>query len=343
MIDKPGAQAPEVVALALRAFADAYKAPTAQEAMRRACELLRERAGEDIPPIGLRKLLAACGARRNSRMLPIPGRLDIDREGFIVQVNAGDRWRRQRFTAAHEIGHILVFKALASTPHHIQVLRTREGWEEIERLCNLAAAELLIPKGDLVFMLQRIGFSPASLQQLYDRYMVSWSTLFVRLVEALPGSALSLWQIRSHGLNSEPALRVNKCYGGSCGTWLPQHATARKHVIPNVVEQAWREQASVGCDVLTIAVGGRRVRVKGLATIAPAFRNAMEGQLPLFQGYRVPDEPVQRFEVILFLWSEQLGEDRLSPWERIWAATLQQPNESRVGSEREAGLMRASE
>lgn len=74
------------------------------------------------------------------------GRLIPDRDGFRVQVNRGHSQGKQRFTIAHEIGHTLV-PAYRRAPYAVQDIDTGmfAGGQEEEYLCDVAAAELLMP------------------------------------------------------------------------------------------------------------------------------------------------------------------------------------------------------
>jgi hypothetical protein len=124
---------------AFRAFADVYESHAADLAMVRACAELRKHVNDFGPPVGLRKLLARFDAIVTERPLETAGRLEVQGGRYMVVLKQGTPWRRQRFTLAHEIGHMLILEALGHEPMYLRELRKHENWEYLERLCNIAA------------------------------------------------------------------------------------------------------------------------------------------------------------------------------------------------------------
>lgn len=97
--------------------------------------------GAAVPPekpIDLRKLSKHIGVRRIAAVdMVSDGRLDRQPEGPSVYYRYGIRGGRRRFTIAHELGHLLLGNS--------DVFNGLE-FDEIERLCNAFAAELLMPR-----------------------------------------------------------------------------------------------------------------------------------------------------------------------------------------------------
>ena len=115
---------------------------------------------------------------------------------WAVVVNAGHAKVRQRFTLAHELGHILLHKY--TTPHADGRVRVRfrddnssrgSDYEEIE--ANRFAAELLMPERMIRSLAARINFDLADEQddssavfamvQLASRFEVSVQALSLRI------------------------------------------------------------------------------------------------------------------------------------------------------------------
>src|SRR6476469_995567 len=127
-----------------------YDARTPEAAMVRACSELRVRAAEVHPPFSLHMLAASLGARVEVRPGGPEGRVVVRDGRFVVQMREGASWRRQRFTLAHEVAHLLLFSADAEAGRLRAVPSSSEhDFRAVERLCSVGAAELLMPRNDL--------------------------------------------------------------------------------------------------------------------------------------------------------------------------------------------------
>jgi Zn-dependent peptidase ImmA (M78 family)/O-acetyl-ADP-ribose deacetylase (regulator of RNase III) len=99
-----------------------------------------------------------------------------------IEFNPNRRPARVRFSVAHELGHLL-FDDYAARPRHRgadAALREADEWQ-LELLCNLAAAELLMPEGALA----RREPAELSLEHLLDlraQFGVSTEALLNRIV-----------------------------------------------------------------------------------------------------------------------------------------------------------------
>ena len=81
-----------------------------------------------------------------SRSMNIDGYLGRSPKGqLIIRYNAGNPWRRNRFTIAHEIGHLLIARC-DGREIAAPVGRTWDRNESEELLANRIAAELLMPE-----------------------------------------------------------------------------------------------------------------------------------------------------------------------------------------------------
>lgn len=111
--------------------------------------------------------------------------------GYLVRLNARDSEQRRRFTLAHEIAHTFVTPDAAS---HGCVDQNSED------LCNLAAAELLIPES----LLRRIQWKMNidSLCSLAETFRCSLEAIAWKVLN-MPTwrGALLLWKITKHGVD----------------------------------------------------------------------------------------------------------------------------------------------
>jgi IrrE N-terminal-like domain len=272
-----------------------HGAATVNEALIAACRAFASAHSAGRLPLRLDLLLRAAGARREIRNLTGDGRLEMDPNGrFVVVVEAGQHWSRQRFTIAHELAHIILFSEFADDPQALRRLRSPELWSVVERACNAAAAELLMPADDVSAAVGKAGLDPLGLSELRVRYAVSWSALLVRLSEVL---CVPVAVFRRHARHrSEPTQwRVHRHYGAAHGIWLPTGMTTRHLSVP-VVEQA--SAGGVAEAELVVDVPAPTL-VRALASSLVHAR-----EIPRQEGFfeqSPPEEPARWPEVAVFL------------------------------------------
>jgi hypothetical protein len=89
------------------------------------------------------------------------GFLEVMGDQLLIRIRQDRHRTRQRFTLAHEIGHLVLSQPdLFLTP-----MRRRSGLEDDERFCDVFAAALLMPRD---WMKRRYTESPHSLSTLMD-------------------------------------------------------------------------------------------------------------------------------------------------------------------------------
>jgi hypothetical protein len=212
------------------------------EAMRRACDELVDQMGEPRPPIKLAPLARVLGAKLS--YTPVD---PLGREEASIRFEGGELvlWvsrskfenfrtrRRARFSIAHEIGHLLMFRMLGS-----EFLDHSEGsddsYELTERLCDFAGSQILLPRRTLLAALQQRSFSTAGLRSLEELFDVSSPALLRAIADLVPdGAVIELRKFRRRP--SEPltwrvwnvSTGLNSNYDGS---WLPVGCTL-KHIL----------------------------------------------------------------------------------------------------------------
>jgi Zn-dependent peptidase ImmA (M78 family) len=102
-------------------------------------------------------------------------------EGFSIELNPNRPRVRQRFSLAHEIAHTLFpdcSEAVRNRALHVEATET--DWE-IEALCNIAAAELLMPAGAMPE--ERREGSIDDALALRDRFDISAEAVLIRTVQ----------------------------------------------------------------------------------------------------------------------------------------------------------------
>ncbi len=154
---------------------------------------------QDIPsaPIKVEQIAAALGAevRREPADDELSGFLVRDAKvgTVIIGVNSTHHPNRQRFTIAHECGHLLLHKGekvyvdrLGSGFHvNLRDTKSGKGIHEEEMEANLFAAELLMPTSFIRADLAKVGgldlFDEDVLKSMADKYEVSTQALTYRL------------------------------------------------------------------------------------------------------------------------------------------------------------------
>jgi Zn-dependent peptidase ImmA (M78 family) len=120
----------------------------------------------------------------------VSGMLYRDGDHVVIGVNSAHPERRQRFTVAHELGHLVLHKGRPLVVDHVRVnfrdatSSAASDSEEIQ--ANAFAAELLMPRdrvlADARPLLQEVSASEAVvLRDLADGYKVSVEAMDYRL------------------------------------------------------------------------------------------------------------------------------------------------------------------
>jgi hypothetical protein len=123
-------------AAARRLLKLAGSASTVEEAVRIVADRLLD--GLSCPPTDLEGVAARLAVVSfQAEDLPISGELRRDREGLKIFYSSYMSRERRRFTIAHELGHAIFESTGPNCP--------RIG-AELERLCDMLATELLMPK-----------------------------------------------------------------------------------------------------------------------------------------------------------------------------------------------------
>jgi len=158
--------------------------------------ILKE-AGVTEAPVPVEHLVRAQGAELRMQGLEVPDSSNIS--GFlyrehgkaIIGVNAAHHPNRQRFTVAHELGHLLLHGAAdgirvddvhVDRSFHLRSQLSSEGTDPAEREANFFAAELLMPEHFL--RAEALSFDlvdDAAAKDLAKRYGVSVQAMMIRL------------------------------------------------------------------------------------------------------------------------------------------------------------------
>lgn len=146
-----------------------------------------------------------------------------DPEHRLILINSETRPERQRFTLAHEISHALLLndEDLLSDLHDYYEGDELEG--QIEILCNVGAAAILIRNEWLEELTARFGYTGRTLAELTHRANVSYSVAAYVLAEQTPAPVIySLCKkISGHLCVSVSAASPSAQYAWTVGTPVP--------------------------------------------------------------------------------------------------------------------------
>lgn len=147
------------------------------------------------------KLLASWqGAKIEEIAMDDAGRLiSIFEEDFdyLIQVNAADATSRKNFSICHEIGHTLMpnFNGF-SLPHHDAQIMSWDEKREEEFLCDVAAAELLMPHQEFIPQLRDCGMRIETIRELAEEFGASLEATAVNIVRAgIEDVAVIVWEL----------------------------------------------------------------------------------------------------------------------------------------------------
>ena len=162
--------------------------------IRRRVEDLLEKHGVTTAPVPVEKIARSLGARMRFSPLDeeLSGMIYIKGDTPIIGVNSQHHPNRQRFTIAHEIGHLLLHRAEIIDQVHVDkrfpvLMRdanSATGTERMEIEANQFASELLIPSFLLAEMLNKQGFDiddEKPLERLAKKFRVSRQALEFRI------------------------------------------------------------------------------------------------------------------------------------------------------------------
>ncbi|RDI95977.1 ImmA/IrrE family metallo-endopeptidase [Meiothermus sp. QL-1] len=113
-------------------------------------------------------------------------------EKNLVLIDPQSPARRQRFTLAHEVMHLLIQQdeELLSALHEAHA---GQGLERaLEALCNLGAAEMLLPAEVVRMALAHQGPHPRLIPQLAEQHQVSEEVVVIALAEHAPQPIIAL-------------------------------------------------------------------------------------------------------------------------------------------------------
>jgi len=145
---------------------------------------------QEAPPFLARDLASHVGVKDVicADIGEIDGILMRCEDGYVIKVNVNHHEVRRNFSCAHEIGHIFLDELDKQFSPKNTEWRGGTGiqGDEKERLCNVAAAELLMPMPIFSKYLADFGLSIDSIERLAHIFKVSIPAAAIRVQEISP-------------------------------------------------------------------------------------------------------------------------------------------------------------
>lgn len=178
--------------LSVRRFAEQHGFRRPDDAIRHVAEALLAQTGQSQPHFALQPLL---------ELAPVPldpiirvqdmvyaGSLTKKGDLYRIAVNAQHNRGRQRFSVAHELGH--AFFIPFSDESRYRIPGTAHDSRIEERMCNIFAANVLMPEEQFARDLEEKGISAEAVIGMADSYEVSIETTALRVTEVISETAV---------------------------------------------------------------------------------------------------------------------------------------------------------
>ena len=297
----------EQLSAGLKAICNRQKTDSIETAMRGLCTSLLHRCGEAHAPIGLKKLLDLLGVKfswsndytSRNRSERSEALLDTSGGSLLISLKSDlkQNWRRDRFSIAHELAHAMILKTLRS-PALIESLDdTDVHLDQLERVCNIGAAEILMPVTMIRRSIRENTVMGHGLLSMYDEYLVSRDALIWRLASILPATSVFRWRYHARNPKEETCYRVVACYPSyernGMRPWLPR-GTSVKHVSPDIFSTAEKRDSNLE---FSITLNKKSTECEGILTSFP--KRAEANDRPLFEGMEISDDSHSN-DLILF-------------------------------------------
>lgn len=214
-------------------------------------------------------VLASCQGIRAIQYGPLatPSMLFEDDGGFRALLNESDPPERQRFSLAHEIVHTF-FRCVPG-------FGLAHDSPEVERLCDLGAAELTMPSGRFPAFLQGAGLSMAGLRACSEEFATSLQATARRAMDVTEHPAavvIADAAVASGALPSPDNLRVASIYRSSA--W----AAAHDLLLHDVAQHAQARQAFANLDDRIGSIASADSARRLIAVHAAAYEFDFAGQ-----------------------------------------------------------------
>ena len=142
--------------------------------------------------------------------IKVDGRLIPVVDGFVVELRKDRPKERMNFTFAHEIAHTFFYESVPTIKYRTVENNYPQHDEDEEKLCNIAASELLMPTPIFSKIVKDFSPSPQSLQKIAQIFETSITATLVKINSLkLWNANFILWKSRDEKLEPEWLAKPN--------------------------------------------------------------------------------------------------------------------------------------
>lgn len=175
------------------AFLRTHRAETAEELVVTYAQYLLRKSQAYRIPVSLKHIIKHFGLQRHSA--PLPGSRGLTTPKLDIFVNIDDDDTVQRFSLAHELMELLFIALKDEGCSWMSEVMFEKLWRVKERLCELGAAELLMPMDLFKPLVQQEGVSMGTAEKLANLCKVSLTATLRRVVDTdLAKCAVIRWR-----------------------------------------------------------------------------------------------------------------------------------------------------
>jgi Zn-dependent peptidase ImmA (M78 family) len=155
------------------------------------------------------------------RDMKIDGRLIPSNNDFIIELRKDRSTERINFTFAHELAHTFFYESVPSIKYRTLETNYSEYDEEEEKLCDIAASELLMPAPVFSKIVKDFSPSPQALKRISQLFKTSLQATLIKLQTLnLWNASFVLWKFKDgkpeaqwitrpqYGLSYEPKFKL---------------------------------------------------------------------------------------------------------------------------------------
>ena len=175
------------------AFLRTHRGENAEELIAAYAQYLLHESEACQIPVSLGRIIKHF--RLQSYKAPLPGSRGLTTPDLDIFVNVDDTNTVQRFSVAHELMELLLIALKNEGCSWMSEVMFAKLWGAKERLCELGAAELLMPMDLFKPLVQREGVSMGTAEKLANLCRVSLTAAFRRVVDTdLAKCAVIRWR-----------------------------------------------------------------------------------------------------------------------------------------------------
>ncbi|HMK18187.1 MAG TPA: ImmA/IrrE family metallo-endopeptidase [Chitinophagaceae bacterium] len=283
---------------------DIFNTPDEKSAIKAVCRQILTSLNLSNAPVPLKPICQRFNLKvtYNNVIKKEDSYLKLAPNGFEIEISKQKNWRRNRFTIAHELTHLIIFNSIGVPISSLD----RKQHDEIEKLCDIGASELLINEDELEKNLKEHGINNEGLKFIYDKFMVSYEALFLKLSEYLDANIL-IWRNYARHELEKKEYRVYKHFpkykNSNKETWLPNGCT-KKHISPNPFDKISNNQTILISDNFNIIMNEKTTKCSALTFMFPHSRNKSVN-LPIFEELTVSDESTYDDCFVMFVFKSK--------------------------------------